>query len=258
LASVLLVNDDAVSLSTTAALLRLAGHDVITAATGLDAVTAAGCRPFDLFLIDLQLPDISGLEVISRLRSRGLTGRKIIVTAFPTFSSSFESARCGADGYVDGPVFGDELIAIVERALTSTHPVTRGATAGPAGLPIVDERIAEVIRIVLHEIGSPITPAALAARVGLSESRLRHLFHAETGVTLSKYVLRQRLDGVARQLGSSFEHVRQIAFNFGLTNLRHFRRAFRAQYGVTPKEYRRRFGHGREAMRPEGAAAKGR
>jgi AraC-like DNA-binding protein/CheY-like chemotaxis protein len=261
MASILMVNDDAVSLATSATLLRMAGHAVTTAATGHEGVNAALAHAFDVLLIDLRLPDLDGNGVVRLLKSRGVKGRMIITTAFPTFESSYESGASGADGFVDGPIFEDELVLLVQRALAEPRPVTRTApprcqAARDGGK--VDERIAQVLRIIQNEMRSLPTVAGMARRVGLSESRLRHLFLAQVGVPISKYILSRRLGASARYLSESFEHVRQIAFRVGIINLRHFRRAFRAMYGLTPREYRRQFGHARGEQHEPGAASMGR
>jgi AraC family transcriptional regulator of arabinose operon len=83
----------------------------------------------------------------------------------------------------------------------------------------------------------------LARRVDLSDSRFRHLFGAQVGVSVTHFRLERRLGVGARLLGTTFEDVRQIAQALGFT-AQGFRRALLARYGVTPTEYRSRFWRG--------------
>jgi AraC family transcriptional regulator, positive regulator of tynA and feaB len=85
-------------------------------------------------------------------------------------------------------------------------------------------------------------PSDIAARCGFSERYLRTLLHS-TGETFSNYLLRRRLERCAQFLRDPTWHARtitEIAFNSGFSNATHFGRAFKARYGMTPREFRRR------------------
>ena len=180
-ASELIVDDDAGTREAFSGLLRLEGFDTATAENGMGALTYAAQHSFDVGLVDLHLPDLSGVKVIKELRARGTHAALVIVTAFPALDSCFDAASAGADGYVDGPLLGDEICVVVRQALAGLHPVrhpARGAgtphalVTKPAAVPrrSSDERLLEIVRIVEAELPTPWSIDAPASRVGVSAS----------------------------------------------------------------------------------------
>jgi DNA-binding NtrC family response regulator len=92
----LLVDDDLSSLEGGAMLLRSAGYHVDETGTGRDAVRLLLSNKFDLALIDLRLPDMSGLDVVQAVRDRGLVVRWILFSGFMDFEAAREAGRLGA------------------------------------------------------------------------------------------------------------------------------------------------------------------
>lgn len=251
MASVLIIDDYQGTLDTYSTILRIAGFETATASTGRAGIALAKSRPFDVTLVDLQLPDISGIDVVSELKHSVSGGRVVIVTAFPTVDTSFDAACAGAAGYVDGALFGDEVVQVVGQALGGQLPVRHPrvlpcfrnsavTTGQPNAIQRLDRRVIEVMRLINGELSQPTAMKQMAARVGLGPSGLRHLFRAQTGISMAGHRLERRLDHVARRLRTSFEHVGQIAHEAGYSAaaLTHFRRAFRARYGMSPTRYR--------------------
>jgi AraC-like DNA-binding protein len=86
-----------------------------------------------------------------------------------------------------------------------------------------------------------LTTAALAARFGLSRSRLNRLFLRETGMPPAEYVLRRRIEGVRRAiLDAPGRNFADIAAEFGFPSSQYLATAFKRHEGVTPTEWRRR------------------
>lgn len=175
----------------------------------------------------------------------------MIITAFPRVDTAFDAACAGACGYVDGTLFGEEVTQVVAQALGGPLPVRHPrflpcvgnsavATGQPDAIQGLDRRVIEVMRQIDGELNRPTPIKELAARVGLGPSGLRHLFRAQIGISMGGYGLERRLDHVARRLRTSLEHIGQIAHEAGysVAALTHFRRAFRARYGMSPTHYR--------------------
>lgn len=125
--SVLIIDDYEPTRDTYSTILQLAGFRTATAATGVAGIALAVQEPFHVILVDLQLPDVSGIDVVRELKCRDIVVRLVIVTAFAGFDSAFQSAEAGADGYVDGPLFGDEIVDVVQQAIHGPHPVRHPA-----------------------------------------------------------------------------------------------------------------------------------
>ncbi len=118
---VLVVDDEPQILRALRINLRVRNYEVDTAATGTEALEMAGRHPPDLVVLDLGLPDLSGLEVIAGLR--GWTSVPIVVLSGRADSADkVEALDAGADDYVTKPFAMDELLARMRAALRRSGP----------------------------------------------------------------------------------------------------------------------------------------
>jgi two-component system phosphate regulon response regulator PhoB len=118
---VLVVDDDAATLELVADLLAMEGYTAQPAATGLGALTRLRDSPVDLILVDLLLPDMSGLEFCQQVRAR--QGSRVPIILFSAASGSCWKANsllAGADDYLAKPFDLDQLIARVGSHLLAT------------------------------------------------------------------------------------------------------------------------------------------
>ncbi len=114
---ILIAEDDAIIADGLSRSLRQAGYAVDWAANGLDADTALLTVEYDLLILDLGLPKLSGLEVLKRLRSRNSQLPVLILTALDGTHDRVKGLDLGADDYMVKPFELAELEARV-RALT--------------------------------------------------------------------------------------------------------------------------------------------
>lgn len=118
---------------------------------------------------------------------------------------------------------------------------TDRALSGHLG-QLLDSRVREIVRILADEGCIGWTVGGLAARVNLSESRLRHLFKEATGVSISRFIIDRRLDLAARLLAGSHDRVGEVAQRTGFGDVKRFRAAFRVRFNASPSGYRGRSG----------------
>jgi AraC family transcriptional regulator of arabinose operon len=78
----------------------------------------------------------------------------------------------------------------------------------------------------------------LATTVGLSSSRLAHLFREEVGMSIRSYVVARRLHVASMLIVQTDERISQIAYSVGFNDVSNFNHAFKKRYGVSPGEYR--------------------
>jgi two-component system cell cycle response regulator len=105
-AHVLMIEDTAHNLELMTYLLEAAGHTVTAAATGATGIELAVTEPPDLILVDIQLPDASGYDVLTTLRATPQTRRLPIlaVTANAMVGDRDAALSAGFDGYVAKPI----------------------------------------------------------------------------------------------------------------------------------------------------------
>ena len=241
--TVLIVDDDDGTREIFAQLLRLEGLHIRTAADGRSAIAAASDSAVDFALVDLRLPDMSGLDVIRQLKGSGVHWPLVIMTAFPDFETSYDAGMMGADGYVEGPLSPEELLLVVRMGLRRDLPVRIPRRAGESnqrtsiqeplmGVP----RRETVLRAFVRTVDAHLTDsiASLARRLNMSESRLRHVIGRPERIRNHR-----RLDRAALLLRTSMLRVSEIAYETGF-HPASFDRAFGRRFGLTPREYRAR------------------
>ncbi len=114
--TILLVDDDVALLRTLSLNLRARGDQVVTAETGGEALEAAQRTSPDVVILDLGLPDVSGVEVLRHLRE-WTTVPVIVLSARHGSDDKVEALDVGADDYVTKPFGMDELLARVRAAV---------------------------------------------------------------------------------------------------------------------------------------------
>ena len=114
---VLLAEDNAVNALLASVLLRKVGHHVTHVKTGRQALDALAQHTFDLVLMDVQMPDMDGLEATAEIRRlEARTGRHIPIVAFTAHAMAEDRKRfldAGTDGYLTKPFSPEQLHAVI-------------------------------------------------------------------------------------------------------------------------------------------------
>ena len=102
----------------------------------------------------------------------------------------------------------------------------------------MDPRVRQAINLLSEDLSSNFDCKALAASVNLSQSRLRHLFKDETGLTPAQYLKRLRLERARELLDRSFLRLKEVMPLVGINDESHFVRDFKKAHGLPPRRYR--------------------
>jgi two-component system, OmpR family, response regulator PhoP len=123
---ILLVEDEAPLRETLAARLKREGYAVDVAADGEEGLFQGKEVPFDVAIIDLGLPNMSGMELIQKLRAHGAKYPMLVLTARSSWQDKVEGLKSGADDYLVKPFHVEELLArlnaLMRRASGWTRP----------------------------------------------------------------------------------------------------------------------------------------
>ena len=157
------------------------GYAVDSAGDGVSGLERASKEPFDLLLLDLMLPRMSGFDVCRELRKRGIETPVIMLTARGQVVDKVVGLKLGADDYVTKPFEMAELLARVEahlrRAPAAPHPAEgyvfgdikvdfRRAEATKEGQPLdLSAREFQLLRYFLEHRGATLTREELLNEV---------------------------------------------------------------------------------------------
>jgi DNA-binding NtrC family response regulator len=114
---ILVVDDDQDMLDLAEYHLKAQGYQTVGAQTGERGVELFKENNFDVVLIDLQLPDISGIEVVKRLKELSPETEIIMISGHSSVSKAVEATKAGAFYFVEKPVEFEELMLLIEKAL---------------------------------------------------------------------------------------------------------------------------------------------
>jgi two-component system sensor histidine kinase/response regulator len=126
---ILLAEDNRVNQLLAVRLLEKRGHEVAVAGNGEEALEALDRRAFDLVLMDVQMPEMDGLQATAAIRKREVkSGKHIPIIAMTAHAMAGDKERCleaGMDDYITKPIRPEQLVDVLERysLVTSTEKV---------------------------------------------------------------------------------------------------------------------------------------
>jgi DNA-binding NtrC family response regulator len=120
-ASLLIVDDDEDMLETLSDILQEKGYRTETAKTGEKAIKKAKEHFFSVALIDIKLPDITGIELLRTFRENHPTMMNIIITPHPTRQNAVDALNLGANAYIMKPIDPEKVDRMIRECLANAH-----------------------------------------------------------------------------------------------------------------------------------------
>ena len=194
--------------------------EVTDGQAALDAILTQ--RP-DLVFLDVQMPVMTGLDVIERAKRQHSTAKFIIITAYSIFEYAQAALRLGADDLLLKPLSGDQLIASVNRAV---------------GMQFSGNRQVNDILLYLNDhLSESLTLSEIAEKFYISSYHLSHLFKKYMGKTCIECVHWMRIEKAKELLKNTNMSIKEISERTGYANLNNFYMHFKKLTGMTPKAY---------------------
>jgi two-component system, sensor histidine kinase and response regulator len=193
---ILLAEDNAVNQRLAVRLLEKWGHTVVVAGNGREALAALGREPFDLVLMDVQMPEMGGFEATAAIREQE-RGTHLPIVAMTAHAMKGDRERClsvGMDGYVSKPLQPHELFDAIEKAALGARRSALSPAKAGLSQPSAERRapsaafdlagalervggdaalLAEVADIFVAECGRLLTSAREAVARGDAEAIVR-------------------------------------------------------------------------------------
>jgi DNA-binding NtrC family response regulator len=116
-ARILVVDDDENIRKVLTAILEDEGYDIEAVGTAKEAIEKSKKKFYNLALIDIRLPDMEGIELLTKIRDTTPKMRKIIITGYPTLQNAVDAVNRGADAYILKPFEVDKVLQTIEEQL---------------------------------------------------------------------------------------------------------------------------------------------
>lgn len=175
----LIVEDDADAASMLTVLLRERAATIVTAPTGTEAIEAIRRHRFDLVLLDLVLPDMSGCDLLRSMRRQSIDTPVVVLSGLESTAIKVECLTGGADDYVTKPFAAKELLARISTVLRRSQAVP----------PQVIKTGDLVINLETRSVSINETPVKLTNK----EYQIIELLSLRKGAIISKQQLVQHL-----------------------------------------------------------------
>ena len=139
---ILVIDDDENIRKILVTILTDEGYDVETAATARKAIEKTRKKFYNVALIDIRLPDMEGIELLTRFKPTTPRMRKIIITGYPTLQNAVKAVNKGADAYIMKPFDVEKVLETIKEQLKKQEDEKRFS----------QERVAEFIETRVREL----------------------------------------------------------------------------------------------------------
>ena len=206
------------------------------AGTGLEALKQAKELLPDVVFSDIKMPEMDGIELISRLRREMPAVLCVIVSGYSDFEYMKAAIQQSAADYLLKPVNPEELKRLLQRLeatlLAREQQMIPRRESDAAAL-------AERVRLYLQEnYNQPVDFSSLADSLAVSAPYLSKLFHEQEGKSPSRYLTDLRMRKAQKLLMDTQLTVREIAVRVGYPDPFHFSRNFKNAMGISPAQFR--------------------
>jgi DNA-binding NtrC family response regulator len=116
-AKILIVDDDENIRKVLMAILEDKGYDMEAVGTAREAIKKTDKKFYNLALIDIRLPDMEGIDLLTKIRDTTPRMRKIIITGYPTLQNAVDAVNRGADAYITKPFDVERVLSTISEQL---------------------------------------------------------------------------------------------------------------------------------------------
>jgi DNA-binding NtrC family response regulator len=141
-ARILVVDDDENIRKVLTTILEDEGYIIESVGTAKKAIAKTGKKFYNLALIDIRLPDMEGIELLTRMKDTTPKMRKIIITGYPTLQNAVEAVNRGADAYIIKPFDVKKALRTIEEELIKQEEEKRYS----------QDKVAEFIETRVNEL----------------------------------------------------------------------------------------------------------
>jgi DNA-binding NtrC family response regulator len=140
---ILIVDDDENIRKVVLAILEDKGYTVESVGTAREAIEKSKRKFYNLALIDIRLPDMEGIELLTKMRDTTPRMRKVIITGYPTLQNAVDAVNKGADAYIVKPFDVEKVLNTIDQQLRKQQEEKKYS----------QDKVAEFIEARVKEMG---------------------------------------------------------------------------------------------------------
>ncbi len=187
-ASILVIDDEESMRDSCRQTLSRDGNRVRAAADGSTGLSMIEAESFDLIILDLKMPGLSGMEVLKRIKGDDPEAVVIVITGYATIESAVEAMKSGAYDFIPKPFTPDSLRAIVKRALDKRELILENvllrseleASLGPEVIVGQSKSMKKVEQLV-RKVGPTDTTILISGESGTGKELVARAIHRCSG-----------------------------------------------------------------------------
>ncbi len=193
-----------------------------------------------IIFVDMQMPGLSGIDFLNIAAKDYPNAKFIVCSGYDYFSYAKAALQCGVLDYLLKPIARDELNSAIDKAVHALGDIA-AQPADPSDTKLTPD---EVVRLIHRDIdehyGDPLKVSRYAEQYFFTKEYLSRLFHQRYGQSIQEYVLQVRMTHARQLLLDPSLKIQEVAERVGYHDNNYFSKAFRAYYGASPKDLRRK------------------
>lgn len=216
--------------------------EVFGAASGQEALDLIYRYHPQVMLLDIQMPDKDGLEVLGEATSAGICPKTIILSGHDAFRYAQSALRYGVVDYLLKPCRSTEILQKLERIVSLEAMADEHPSAYPGEETAEEDRnriVEDALRYMREHYPEAITQPMVAQELGVSPSYLSSLFSRYTPNGFAECLNRIRVERACDYFVDGRMKAYEVAFHVGFQDEKYFSSVFKKIMGMTPSQYRR-------------------
>lgn len=207
------------------------------AQSGEEGLSLARRLKPDLIITDIRMPKMDGITMMNMLREEGCAARCIVLTAHSDFEYARGALLFGADDYLLKPFRDQELTHAVARVCRKMESAPAPNTPAVQKEPEATGYVRQAMDYIAgHYADENISIATIAEHLCVSEGHLSHVFKKQTGMTVTNYLTKTRIDAAMALLQTGRVKVYEAAAAVGYKDVTYFSATFKKLTGLSPSE----------------------
>jgi two-component system response regulator HydG len=186
-------DDQGLRLSVKSTLESTKRYQVTEAFDGVNALEKMKSESFEVAVLDVDMPRMSGLEALKQIKEQNPGTVVIVMTAFASIDAAVQAVKDGAYNYLSKPVSGDDLIALVDKAVAANAMITNIAASAPVMMEngrkfIGNNQQMQKVFNMIHRLTKVDTPVLIRGASGTGKELVARAIHFNSSRKDGKFV----------------------------------------------------------------------